>query len=934
MRKFCKKCGTKLEETTGLCPNCTAERERERREKLTIRQRIRRLLMKLVIGAIIFVILILIGTGILIYLGIFEVQVAPDKTAMHEVTQEAANVDDCYTPNEENIVYEDDSHSFGYVNNMVLLFVDSDASENRIDEIAASLGGEVIGKIKEIHQYQIQTDPMSREELEAICEEAMKFEEVKYAIVDDVFAIEYEENQVPNDPWKDESEKTVSIDWNEDDPSGRNWWLEATHVLSAWQYTENGSGIPVGVVDNGFDTSHEDLKITVLNESINNPEHHGTHVAGIIGATTNNGKGINGVLKQADLYGVDIYKTDRMATSTAMRGIILCIAEGCKVVNLSSGIMFTNSGDTRENAYNSARVAVTYLICMLEEDSGLGDFIIVNSAGNDGVDSREYNGFFASIDENMIEHVLDLYYGERSGTERTVTVQDILDSYIVVGAVDKKKKNGNWQLAWFSNYGEAVTVCAPGVDIFSTTVMGGQNGKNYADDEGTSMAAPIVAGITAMVWGVNPEMDSGTVKELITETADSVVLSRRWADDDTYHMVNARAAMESAVKYREQLNETAQSDLEDASQNVSAERDIVLVLDTSGSMSGIPMEETKKASVNFIDTILEEEASIGIVTYDNNAGQLSGFSTDKDSLIEIASAISDGGGTNIEAGLAEAKSMLDSSNARKKIIVLMSDGEPNRGKEGEELIAYADEIKSDDVLIYTLGFFENIGGNKSSAQYLMEQLASDGCHYEVVSADDLVFFFEDMADQINGQKYIYIRIACPVDVSVTYNGEILNSAKEDQVLRTDFGTLTFEDRENTASGQEDNQIKVLRLKEGADYDVKIIGTGRGIMNYTIGFMDENGSYSDFRRFEDIKITKQTVIDTVATVSSESVLNIDEDGDGKYELKLRATENGYGEEIKIPTWILYAIGVACILLLVDGLIITVLILTRKKREEKF
>ena len=101
-----------------------------------------------------------------------------------------------------------------------------------------------------------------------------------------------------------------------------------------------------------------------------------------------------------------------------------------------------------------------------------------------------------------------------------------------------------------------------------------------------------------------------------------------------------------------------------------------------------------------------------------------------------------------------------------------------------------------------IGIFRKHGeATNHRAQYLMEQLASDGCHYEVANADDLVFFFEDMADQINGQKYIYIRIACPVDVSVTYNGETLNSAEENQVLRTDFGTLTFEDSEETSSNQ-------------------------------------------------------------------------------------------------------------------------------------
>lgn len=356
---------------------------------------------------------------------------------------------------------------------------------------------------------------------------------------------------------------------------------------------------------------------------------------------------------------------------------------------------------------------------------------------------------------------------------------------------------------------------------------------------------------------------------------------------------------------------------------------IVLVLDVSGSMSGTPMEETKKASKKFIDTVLEEDASIGIVSYSYEASMLSDFSNNKDVLIDDVSNIWDGGGgTNIEAGLAEAHSMLSKSSAKKKIIVLMSDGEPNYGKEGDDLIAYADELKDDGIIIYTLGFFENMGDYKSSAQILMEGIASDGCHYEVASADDLVFFFDDMADQINGQKYIYIRIACPVDVTVTYNGETLCSAEDDLNVRTDFGTLTFEDNENISDEKQDDRIKVLRLKEGADYDVQIVGTGRGIMDYTIGFMDENGDYSDFRRFENIKITRKTTIDTVAAVSKESVLNIDEDGDGKYDLKLRAEENGYGEEVKKSILVYVVISGAALLAMV-----TTVFIVRKNKKRK-
>ena len=375
--------------------------------------------------------------------------------------------------------------------------------------------------------------------------------------------------------------------------------------------------------------------------------------------------------------------------------------------------------------------------------------------------------------------------------------------------------------------------------------------------------------------------------------------------------------------------QTSNSQAQESVRTTSDERDIVLVLDASGSMSGTPIEETKKAATKFVNTILEEDASIGIVTYEDSANQLSDFSIDKGHLTGKVENISDGGGTNIESGLAEAKSMLDSSNAKKKIIVLMSDGEPNKGKEGEDLIAYADDIKSDDILIYTLGFFENMSGSKSSAQYLMEQLASDGCHYEVASADDLVFFFEDMADQINGQKYIYVRIACPVDVSVTYNGETLSSAESALNVRTDFGTLTFEDNENVTSDNENDRIKVLRLKEGADYDVQIVGTGRGMMDYTIGFMDENGDYSDFRRFEDVKITKRTVIDTVAAVSDESVLNIDENGDGKYDVKLRAEENGYGEEVKTPVWLYVGVAGGAVLLVI---IVLAVVKVRKSKKK--
>lgn len=367
-----------------------------------------------------------------------------------------------------------------------------------------------------------------------------------------------------------------------------------------------------------------------------------------------------------------------------------------------------------------------------------------------------------------------------------------------------------------------------------------------------------------------------------------------------------------------------------AGEKTLSARNVVLTLDVSGSMGGIPLEETKKASAKFINTVLGEDANIGVVTYNEMSEIASGFSIDKALLQNMVTDLYAGGGTNIEAGLRDAQWMLKQADGKKKIIVLMSDGEPNTGLVDEELIAYADEIKKSGVMIYTVGFFESLS-EKSYAQYLMEQIASDGCHYEVANADELVFFFEDMADQINGQKYIYVRIACPVDVSVTYDGETLDSSEKNLNARTSFGTLTFEENNEDAKENEDDRVKVLRLKEGVNYDLEITGTGHGVMNYTIGFMDDNGDYSDIRKFRNIKITRKTKIDTVASNSDDSVLNIDENGDGKYDLKLRAEVNGYGKEMKNLDWIIYVILGVAALVLIDIVAIIIYVKRIKRRK---
>lgn len=424
-------------------------------------------------------------------------------------------------------------------------------------------------------------------------------------------------------------------------------------------------------------------------------------------------------------------------------------------------------------------------------------------------------------------------------------------------------------------------------------------------------------------WGNNQPDDSGgqdygALLSFLSEGNGYRINEGQWDDTDAYRCP-------FICEWGEYTPESAEKEISSQpKRETSDKRDIVLVLDVSGSMSGTPLEETKKAATKFISTILKEDASIGIVVYDDNAEVLSDFSMDEEKLTGIVSGITDRGSTNIDDGLTKANELLQYSNAEKKIIVLMSDGMPNCGREGDDLIAFADSIKDTGTYIYTLGFFESVGGSKSSAQLLMEGIASDGCHYEVADADDLVFFFGDIADQINGQKFIYVRIACPVDVTVTYLGESLSSSEKDFNDRTSFGSLSLEDIEDS-----DDKIKTLRLKEGKDYAIKINGTGRGKMDYTIGYMDDSGEYSDMRNFRNINITRSTVIDTSTKYSDKTILNVDEDGDGKYDLKFRAGANEYGELVDYTYIIYIALGVVGAI----TVLIAVVVIRKKMKKRK-
>jgi subtilisin family serine protease len=203
---------------------------------------------------------------------------------------------------------------------------------------------------------------------------------------------------------------------------------------------------------------------------------HGTHVAGIIAAVRGNGVGIDGVAPAVRIMGVRAVPNGDERDKDVANAIRYAVDNGAQIINMSFGKSFSP---------NKALVdaAVKYA-----EAKGV---LMVHAAGNDGADVSKVPNF-----------PTDAYAagGEARG-------------WIEVGA-------SSWHgldslAAPFTNYGRPqVDVFAPGVDILSTVPGGG-----YERQDGTSMAAPVVSGVAALLMSYYPSLTAADVKRIILESA-------------------------------------------------------------------------------------------------------------------------------------------------------------------------------------------------------------------------------------------------------------------------------------------------------------------------------------------------------------------------------------------------------------------------------
>ena len=201
---------------------------------------------------------------------------------------------------------------------------------------------------------------------------------------------------------------------------------------------------------------------------------HGTHVSGIIAAERNNGIGINGVANNVLIMPVRAVPDGDEYDKDVALGIRYAVDNGAKVINTSFGKAFSTNP---EWVIDAIKYAAKH------------DVLIVNAAGNDGI----------NLDEKRI------YPNDQTPDNP----QEISNNFLTVGALNYEY--GSNLVAGFSNYGKTnVDVFAPGTKIWSTTPN-----NSYKFLQGTSMAAPAVAGVAAMIREFYPKLTAGQVKQII-----------------------------------------------------------------------------------------------------------------------------------------------------------------------------------------------------------------------------------------------------------------------------------------------------------------------------------------------------------------------------------------------------------------------------------
>jgi subtilisin family serine protease len=296
--------------------------------------------------------------------------------------------------------------------------------------------------------------------------------------------------------------KGQDIDWVPGGPQGKP--SADIKAPSAWEETTGKEDVIIGILDTGVDLTHEDLKNKILpgydfvndDPDPTDDHYHGTMVAGVVGAETNNGKGIAGIAWKGKILPVKVlndYGEGRASDIAA--GILWAVEHGAKILNLSFAAPSENItlGTALKDAFEKQ------------------DVFIAAAAGNDNT---------------------AVYYP--AAYEKYVCA---------VAATDY-----NDERAVYSNFGYEIDCAAPGEKILTTipsyltTLLAP---FPYGYGWGTSMASAHVAGLAALIKSIKPSLKPGQIMNIIRYSADDVNASVYKGKDEFlgYGRINMEKAL-------------------------------------------------------------------------------------------------------------------------------------------------------------------------------------------------------------------------------------------------------------------------------------------------------------------------------------------------------------------------------------------------------
>lgn len=491
--------------------------------------------------------------------------------------QKSGEVNTVYAFDETHVQY-DSTEYIHYVDNILLAFVDDALTDVEKDEIAAIVDGVVVGSLEEVSNLlQIRVAAASLTELNALAEQLMAHPKVQYATFDAPlgnFSTSSNYSYADTDSWGG------GITWTEDAPAGKNWAWAAIHAQSAWKsFGAARKDVTVGIIDNGFSNTHNDLpNISVVNANQNNEEaSHGTCVAGVIGAE-NDDIGVCGVAYGADLVCYDVTN----APNTYLAVLRACdelIANGASVVNMSMGYTLYDENEyaayepqyaafdydtykqiIENEAAHTGLLAANHIASIIKCNSTAPLFVQIagNGLGNHYKEPLDaaLSGYFASCTSEITKEVEEVH-----GLDRGTIKSHILIVTSIENEYTETEDGRMYSLVSGACRGETVDICAPGKTVYTTAndrffgvVLSAQDTHVLEGVDiyrtgfgGTSAAAPFVAGAAALVRSINPQLTTAEVREILLSETDA----EGYSDSGdiaagTYPMVDAYAAAKKA----------------------------------------------------------------------------------------------------------------------------------------------------------------------------------------------------------------------------------------------------------------------------------------------------------------------------------------------------------------------------------------------------